>query len=61
MRMCIDFRSLNANTILDRYPIPRIDDILDRLHGSIVYSKIDVRAGYHQVKVRDGFEHLTAF
>ena len=61
MRMCVDFRTLNSNTILDRYPIPRIDDLLDRLHGSAVYSKIDLRAGYHQVKVRDGFEHLTAF
>ena len=41
LRMCIDFRALNANTIIDRYPIPHINDILDRLGSSMVYSKID--------------------
>ena len=47
MRMCIDFRSLNMNTKLDRYPIPRINDLLDRLGKARVFSKIDLRAGYH--------------
>ena len=47
LRMCIDFRALNSNTIIDRYPIPRIDDILDRLGGSTVYSKIDLTQAYH--------------
>ena len=42
LRMCVDYRSLNSNTVIDRYPLPRIDDILDRLGGSTVYSKIDL-------------------
>ena len=59
--MCIDYRALNANTIVDRYPIPRIDDILDRLGGSAVFSKIDLAQGYHQVRIAPGHEHRTAF
>lgn len=45
--MCIDYRLLNRNTRLDRYPIPRIDAILDALAGSRVYSSIDLQSGYH--------------
>nr|GEW14407.1 putative reverse transcriptase domain-containing protein [Tanacetum cinerariifolium] len=52
-RMCIDYRELNKLTVKNRYPLPRIDDLFDQLHGSSVYSKIDLRSGYHQLRVRE--------
>ncbi|GJZ88464.1 putative reverse transcriptase domain-containing protein [Tanacetum coccineum] len=52
-RMCIDYRELNKLTIKNRYPLPRIDDLFDQLQGSSVYSKIDLRSGYHQLRVRE--------
>ncbi|GJV15149.1 retrovirus-related pol polyprotein from transposon TNT 1-94 [Tanacetum coccineum] len=52
-RMCIDYRELNKLTIKNRYPFPRIDDLFDQLQGSSVYSKIDLRSGYHQLRVHD--------
>nr|GEY44071.1 putative reverse transcriptase domain-containing protein [Tanacetum cinerariifolium] len=51
-RMCIDYRELNKLTVKNRYPIPRIDDLFDQLQGLSVYSKIDLRSGYHQLRVR---------
>ncbi|GKC42738.1 putative reverse transcriptase domain-containing protein [Tanacetum coccineum] len=51
-RMCIDYRELNKLMVKNRYPLPRIDDLFDQLQGSSVYSKIDLRSGYHQLRVR---------
>ncbi|GJT61383.1 putative reverse transcriptase domain-containing protein [Tanacetum coccineum] len=60
-RMCINYRELNKLTIKNRYPLPRIDDLFDQLQGSSVYSKIDLRSGYHQLRVRDKDIPKTAF
>ncbi|GJZ07927.1 putative reverse transcriptase domain-containing protein [Tanacetum coccineum] len=60
-RMCIDYRELNKLTVKTRYPLPRIDDLFDQLQGSSVYSKIDLRSGYHQLRVREEDIPKTAF
>ncbi|GJZ95070.1 putative reverse transcriptase domain-containing protein [Tanacetum coccineum] len=60
-RMCIDYRELNKLTVKNRYPLPRIDDLFDQLQGSTVYLKIDLRSGYHQLRVRDEDIPKTAF
>ncbi|GJU10092.1 putative reverse transcriptase domain-containing protein [Tanacetum coccineum] len=60
-RMCIDYQDLNKLTVKKRYPLPRIDDLFDQLQGSSVYSKIDLRLGYHQLRVRDEDIPKTAF
>ncbi|GKA68044.1 putative nucleotidyltransferase, ribonuclease H, partial [Tanacetum coccineum] len=60
-RMCIDYRELNKLTIKNRYPLPRIDDLFNQLQGSSVYSKIDLRSGYHQLRVREEYIPKTAF
>ncbi|TLX66918.1 RNA-directed DNA polymerase, partial [Labilibacter sediminis] len=61
MRMCIDYRELNKVTIKNRYPLPRIDDLFDQLQGASYFSKIDLRSGYHQLKVHDDDVPKTAF
>ncbi|GJS85488.1 putative reverse transcriptase domain-containing protein [Tanacetum coccineum] len=60
-RMCIDYQELNKLTIKNRYPLPRIDDLFDQLQGSSVYSKIDLRSGYHQLRIREEDIPITAF
>ncbi|GKB20143.1 putative reverse transcriptase domain-containing protein [Tanacetum coccineum] len=60
-RRCIDYRELNKLTIKNRYPLPRIDDLFDQLQGSSVYSKIDFRSGYHQLRIREEDILITAF
>ncbi|KAI3709136.1 hypothetical protein L2E82_38895 [Cichorium intybus] len=61
MRMCINYRELNKITIKNRYPFPRIDDLFDQLQGADYFSKIDLRSGYHQVRVKDCDVEKTAF
>ncbi|GKA61407.1 reverse transcriptase domain-containing protein [Tanacetum coccineum] len=61
-RMCIDYRELNKLTVKNRYPLPRIDDLFDQLQGSSVYSKIDLRSGYHQLRnKKEHEEHLKKY
>ena len=52
MRLCIDFQKLNQDTIKNKYPLPKIDDLFDQLRNAKIFSKIDLRSGYHQLKIK---------
>ena len=61
LRLCIDYRQLNKLTVKNKYPLPRIDDLFDQLKGASIFSKINSRSGYHQLKIKDVDVHKMVF
>ena len=61
LRLCVDYRQLNKMTVKNKYPLPRIDDFFDQLKGVSVFSKIDLRSRYHQLRIKDADVHKTTF
>ena len=61
LRLCIDFRQLNKSTVKKKYPLPRIDDLFNQLRGAKIFSNIDLRSGYHQVRIKEEYIHKISF
>ena len=61
IRMCIDYKQLNKVTVKNKYPLPRIDDLFDQLQGASLFSKIDLRCGYHQLNIKESDIPKTSF
>jgi hypothetical protein len=61
LRLCVDYRALNNATVKNRYPLPLISEMLDRLRGALIFTKLDIRNAYHRIRIKEGDEYKTAF
>src|SRR5947207_15833843 len=61
LRLCVDYRGLNKITVKNQYPLPLMDEMRDRVYGSKIFTKIDLKAGYNLIRIKEGVEWKTAF